>query len=47
MAVEDIVIRMRVEGEEELQQMLQISGMSMKQFNKQLRNNAMLMTKSN
>jgi len=46
-AVEDIVIRMRVEGEEELQQMLKISGMSMRQFNKHLRTNALLMTKNN
>ena len=47
MTVEDIVIRMSVEGEEELQQMLQISGMSMKQFNKHLRTNALVMSKTN
>jgi len=47
MAVEDIVIRMSVEGEEELQQMLQISGMSMKQFNQHLQKNALLMNKNN
>ena len=47
MAVEDIVIRMSVEGEEELQQMLQISGMSMRQFNKHLKSNALLMNKNN
>jgi len=38
---------MRVEGEEELQQMLKISGMSMRQFNKHLQSNAILMGKNN
>jgi len=47
MGVEDIVIRMNVEGEEELNQALKIAGLSMRQFNKHLQSNALLLTKNN
>lgn len=47
MAVEDIVIKMSVEGEEALIQALKISGLSMKQFNKHLQTNALLLQKNN
>lgn len=47
MAVEDIVIRMKVEGEEELQQALKVSGMSMRQFNTHLQKNALRLNENN
>jgi len=46
-AVEDIVIKMEVVGEEGLQQALKIAGLSMSQFNKHLQTNALMMTKQN
>jgi len=47
MAVEDIIIKMDVQGEEGLNQALKIAGMSMGQFNKHLQTNALLLTKNN
>jgi len=45
--VEDIIIKMEVEGEEGLRQALKIAGLSMNQFNKHLRENALMLTKNN
>jgi len=45
MPVEDIVIRMNVEGEEEIEQALKVAGISMRQFNKHLQGNIQTLTK--